>query len=71
MTPLADTVPAEMLPTPRLLLRRASIGRLSALISGAAEYERVFGHGVAAGFIEFPDMLVYCLQQAQAQPANN
>lgn len=51
--------------TPRLILQRASIGRLSALIDGPAEYERVFGHKVEDGYIEYPDTLVFSLQKAQ------
>ena len=56
----------EEIRTARLILARASIGRLSALITGPCEYERVFGHKVEDGFIEYPDMLVFSLQQAQA-----
>jgi RimJ/RimL family protein N-acetyltransferase len=52
--------------TASLILRRASIGSLSALITGPCEYERVFGHNVEDGYIEYPDMLVFSLQQAQA-----
>jgi len=53
------------LDTPRLILQRASIGRLSALIHGPAEYERVFGHKVEDGYIEYPDVLVFSLGKAQ------
>lgn len=52
--------------TARLILRHASIGRLSALITGPCEYERVFGHKVEEGYIEYPDVLVFSLRQAQA-----
>ena len=50
--------------SPRLLLARSTIGRLSALITGPHEYERVFGHRVVEGYIEYPDVLPYSLNQA-------
>lgn len=53
------------LDTPRLILQHASIGRLSALIHGPAEYEYVFGHKVEDGYIEYPDTLVFSLHKAR------
>lgn len=53
------------LETQRLILQRASIGRLSALIQSPAEFERVYGHSVEDGYIEYPDVLVFSLQKAQ------
>lgn len=52
--------------TPRLILSRTTVGRLSALITGPSEYQRVFGYKVEDGSIEYPEVLVQSLQQAQA-----
>ena len=57
---------AQDIQTPRLILRPATIGRLSALITGPCEYERVFGHRVEEGYLEYPDVLVFSLRQTQA-----
>ena len=49
----------------RLLLVRPTIGKLSALMSGPDEYERVFGHQVVDGYIEYPDMLPFSIGQTR------
>lgn len=60
------TSPAAEIQTPRLVLTRSTPGRLAALIHGPPEYERIFGHRVEHGYIEWPDMLVFSLEQARA-----
>ena len=54
--------------TPRLILTRSTIGRLSALIHSAAEYLRVYGYAVEDGYIEYPDVLADSLQLALEFP---
>lgn len=60
------TSPPEEIRTSRLILSRSTVGRLSALITGPGEYQRVFGNKVEEGYLDYPDILEYSLQQAQA-----
>jgi RimJ/RimL family protein N-acetyltransferase len=59
----------DTIQSPRLILSRSTIGRLSALITGPHEYERVFGHPVADGYVE-AGVLPYSLRKAQESAEN-
>jgi [ribosomal protein S5]-alanine N-acetyltransferase len=57
--------PPKEIHTPRLVLSRSSVGRLSALIEGRNEYRRIFGQRVEEGFVEGRGILEFSLQKAQ------
>jgi RimJ/RimL family protein N-acetyltransferase len=59
-------VPPATIHTPRLILSRSTVGRLSALITGPQEYQRVFGQAVEEGYVSAPGILEFSLQQARA-----
>jgi [ribosomal protein S5]-alanine N-acetyltransferase len=59
-------IPPATIHTPRLILCRSTVGRLSALITGPHEYQRVFGQAVEDGYVSSPGILEFSLHHAQA-----
>lgn len=63
-------IPPATIHTPRLILSRATVGRLSTLINGPQEYQRVFGQAVEDGYVSAPGILEFSLHHAQAATAD-
>jgi len=57
-----------LLQTSRLILEPCSFEHLELLSRDEAEFSRRFGYGVAPGYLEFPDSLVYSLKVLEDNP---
>ena len=66
---VAMKITEEGIVTARLFLLHSSPEHLSALITGPAEYHRLFGHSVEEGYMDYPGALEFSLRQTQLSGA--